>query len=614
GLWIKAIFAGVFGVTGFVVTIPSILAGTASVAVLYHLVQKGFGKSAGLISAFVLAITPVTIATDRTNNLDSMLILALLLATWAFIRATETAQWRPLLIGAVWIGVAFNIKMLQAYLIVPALYAFYFFGANTTWTRKIIQMMVTTIVLFAVSFSWAFIVQITPVDQRPYIGGSQSNSAFELAFGYNGLQRLLGQDFSGNNTNPVPYDNISTSTPPDQTNIQNFNPSQAINGVMFGGEVGNPSITRLFTAPLANELVWLLPLSLLTIGLLLIRTKIKFPLSKAHQAVMLWGGWLMTGVVFFSISEFFHAYYLATLAPASAALVGIGVVTIWDMRHTHRNLMFGFIIGMSIITLALQIGTANQYGAELGVVTVLIGCLLMVGVSLGIFIMRQTRALPIGAFGLVMSALFIMPSAWGIATATNIAHSMMLPSAYDGGYISQNNMRGLGMTTGYGLPENMNLPNDITASQLPQQMNNNMLGGGSSALIDYLQANAGDETYTIAVPNSQSGAQIVLQTDLGVLFLGGFSGGDPIHTAESIETLVKNGDLRYILTGGMMGIMGGDMGTSNVNTWVVEHCAVVEDIDLTPDISAMLGGMGLPQDMTDLPTPPQGITNLPMPP
>lgn len=608
GLWIQAIFAGIFGVSGFVVTLPSILAGAVSVAVLYHLVQKGFGKSAGLISAFTLAITPVTIATDRTNNLDSLLILTLLLATWAFIYATETAKWRPLLIGAMLIGVGFNIKMLQAYLIVPALYALYFFGANTTWGRKIIQMIVATIVLFAVSFSWAFIVQITPTDQRPYIGGSQTNSAFELAFGYNGLQRLLGQDFgdSANFAPPAQTDNTDTSIP------QNFAPAGGMNSAMFGGEVGNPSISRLFTAPLANELVWLLPFSLLTIGLLLIRSKIKFPLSKEHQAVMLWGGWLMTSVVFFSISEFFHAYYLATPAPASAALVGIGVVTLWQIRHTHRTLTLGLIISMSAITLALQIGTANQYSAELGVVAVLIGCLLIVGVSFGFFVMRQTQTLSIGAFGLVMSALFIIPSAWGIATATNTAHSMMLPSAYDGTFASQNNMRGLGMTTGYGLPENMNLPNDTTLSQVPQQMNN-MMGGDSSVLIDYLQAHAGDEKYTIAVPNSQSGAQIVLQTDLGVLFLGGFGGQDPIHTAESIEALVLAGDLRYFLSGGMMGILGGDMGASDVNTWVTENCAVVEDIDLATDMPMMITGAtnGLPpyppQDMGNFPAPPQGM-------
>ncbi len=34
---------------------------------------------------------------------------------------------------------------------------------------------------------------MTPASSRPYVGGSETNSLLELAFGYNGSERLLGQ-------------------------------------------------------------------------------------------------------------------------------------------------------------------------------------------------------------------------------------------------------------------------------------------------------------------------------------------------------------------------------------------------------------------------------------
>jgi len=80
GLWLQAISAYVFGVNGFGVLLPQILAGILSVIVLYHLVRRWFGTGAGLLAALALAITPVVVATDRNNTMDSPLILTLLLA------------------------------------------------------------------------------------------------------------------------------------------------------------------------------------------------------------------------------------------------------------------------------------------------------------------------------------------------------------------------------------------------------------------------------------------------------------------------------------------------------------------------------------------------------
>jgi 4-amino-4-deoxy-L-arabinose transferase-like glycosyltransferase len=116
GLWLQAISAYFLGVSGFAVVLPEIIAGLLSVVLVYHLVRRSFGDVAGLLAGLVLAITPVVIATDRNNTIDSTLIFTLLLAAWAFIKATEIGKLRHLLLGAALVDIGFNIKMLQAYL------------------------------------------------------------------------------------------------------------------------------------------------------------------------------------------------------------------------------------------------------------------------------------------------------------------------------------------------------------------------------------------------------------------------------------------------------------------------------------------------------------------
>ncbi|MBU0511681.1 MAG: glycosyltransferase family 39 protein, partial [Chloroflexi bacterium] len=140
GFWVQAISAYFLGVNGFALALPQALAGVFSIGVLYHLVQRHFGVLAGLTAALVLAVAPVTIATERNNTIDGLLVFVLLLAAWAFIIAAEKGQLRYLLLGAFLVGLGFNIKMLQAYMVLPAFYALYLFGARTVWWKRILHL------------------------------------------------------------------------------------------------------------------------------------------------------------------------------------------------------------------------------------------------------------------------------------------------------------------------------------------------------------------------------------------------------------------------------------------------------------------------------------------
>ena len=144
---------------------------------------------------------------------------------------------------------------------------------------------------------------------RPYIGGSQDNSILELTLGYNGFGRLTG----------------------DET------------GSVGGGVAApaarcgaRPASRRLFNSEIGGQIAWLLPaaLMLLVAGFWFTAAAGRAP-TWSVPALIVWGGWLLvTGLTFSFMAGIFHAYYTVALAPAVAALVGIGAWLLWEHRRS----------------------------------------------------------------------------------------------------------------------------------------------------------------------------------------------------------------------------------------------------------------------------------------
>ena len=103
---------------------------------VYVLTDRYFGKTAGLVAALSFALTPAVIVASRNNTMDMQLVFALLLAAWFLMRALETKKLRHLLLCALMLGLGFNIKMLQAYLALPAVaIAYLLFAQEPFWRR-----------------------------------------------------------------------------------------------------------------------------------------------------------------------------------------------------------------------------------------------------------------------------------------------------------------------------------------------------------------------------------------------------------------------------------------------------------------------------------------------
>jgi len=192
-MWIQVASVKLFGFHGLSVIVPQVVEGVAAVWVLYHLVQRRFGVAVGLLAAFFLAITPVSVAVDRSSNIESCLVLVLLLAAWALLRAVEGGGRRWLLVSMALVGLGFNVKMLAAFVVLPTFALVYALGAPGPVRPRLVDLVLGGLVLTVVSLSWVLVYDLTPPERRPYAGTTDRNSILELAVGPYGIGRFVRQ-------------------------------------------------------------------------------------------------------------------------------------------------------------------------------------------------------------------------------------------------------------------------------------------------------------------------------------------------------------------------------------------------------------------------------------
>jgi len=565
GFWLEVVSAKIFGFSPTSILLPQALAGVLSVLLLYYLVRRHFGVVAGLLASLVLALTPISVVTNRNDTIDSTLALTLLIGAWAVLRAAETGRLRWLLLSAIMVGLGFNIKMLEAYLVVPAYAVLYLLVAPRSIWKRVGHLALAGLLLLVVSFAWVVAVDLTPASQRPFVDSTQDNSELSLALSYNGLERLLGGNPNNTTTADSPGATVgSITTGPNITGGNETQPSQSTSlpsAIQVGVDAASP--LRLFREELGGQIGWLLPLALLSVLALAWQRRPNVREDRKLQSLVFWGMWLLTMGIFFSVAGFFHEYYMTEMAPAIAALCGIGLVTMW--KDYRRGNWRGWLLPVALIaTTAEQLyllrayPSWNRWPAWDHWMIPLIGVLSLAAVGT----LVGTRAVPrlrarvlntrwlISALSVGVLALLIAPTVWTITP-------ILLSTQAD--------------TLLAGPPLEGPLPTGGAG-----------IANVDPALIRYLEANQGKAKFLVAVQSSNSqseGDEIILATNKPVMSMNGFSHASTLTTSQ-LATLVKRGTVRFFLLPIMSPqpenqVPSGASGQSPLTTWVIQHCQTV---------------------------------------
>jgi 4-amino-4-deoxy-L-arabinose transferase-like glycosyltransferase len=515
-LWVQALSLRVFGFHIWALILPQVIEGVLTVLVLYRAVRRLAGPAAGLTAAAVLAVTPVTVLLGRGNISDSLLILLLVLAADATSAALLSGSLRQLLLAGLWVGLAFQTKMIQAWLALPALAAAYLLAAPAARLRtRCAHVALAGLVTAVVSLSWMTAVSLVPAHDRPYVDGSANDSVYTQVFDYNGLGRLTGdwKSIAG------PQSPLITAS------VEN---GQLLTAETLGIK---PSWHRLLAGPFAADSGWLLPAAVVgALGVLISRRRPgrRDPL---RAAVVLWGGWWLVLAVFFSAGVYLNAYYVAALVPAVAALCGAGIAACgpvpWPARV--RQIVAATVLGCAGYGAYLMSGTASA-----PVALTVVALVVAAGAAAWLLLSAAGKAGRLAAVALAAAAVLVLPAAASVSSV----------------------IRGLG-------------PFDTPFESSRTARISHLLAANAPALtrtiqLLELQRPPGDALF--AADTSGVAQNYILYSGREVLPIGGYLGNVPAPTLATLQADISRGYVRLFI------LPVSPEGTDPRVRWLESHC------------------------------------------
>jgi 4-amino-4-deoxy-L-arabinose transferase-like glycosyltransferase len=566
GVWVQVVSAKLFGFTPLSLLLPEAIIGTLTVAALYVVLARRLGVLAALAGALALAVFPVFVAVSRDNGVDALLVLLMLLACGATLRAIDGGRARWLLVAGALIGLAFNTKTLAAYLAVPALALGWVVCAPGGWRRRLLALVAAGVVTGIVSFAWVAIVELTPATQRPYVGSSTNNTELGLTFEYNGLGRVEGEvggpgkiPLRGGALVPAPR---HPGGPPGAGRAHAVRkpapkPSKYLPGghrlrypIAFGGAVGP---LRLFGSDLSGQGAWTLPLAIF--GLIALAVQVLAPPRRRRgparslepggggapasaglggvrrdprlAVLLVLGGWFAIELLVLSYSKgIVHPYYISALAPAAAAMIGAGVsafAAFARARDPRALLLVPAVVG----TVAAQITIIQDQRYMQWLIPFLV-----VGAAL-LTPALAFRRLALPAVLLLFALLLIAPT--GYAATTWLAPvEGTFPAA------------GPHEAAGFG-------PYGGDQKSTREARN----------LVAYAAGHHPGSRWSLLTDSSPTAApMILLGSPAGAL--GGYGGSDPVLDGRGLARLIARGQARYVVLGGEYAERGGNAATAAV--------------------------------------------------
>ena len=487
--WVQALSVRLFGLHTWSIVMPQVVEGVLSILVIYRVVRRLCGAKAGLLAAALLAVSPANVSLDRGNISDTLMILLLLLAADATVAALDGGRWAWILLAGFWVGLAFQAKMIEAWLVLPAFLLVYTVCAPGSWRRRALGVGAMAAATAVISVSWMTAVTLTPASSRPYVDGSQNNSVFQQVFVYNGIGRVDRET-----PNQLLSSSIGLNIPPPPP----------------------PSWKRLLVGHLGRDIGWLLPVAVISCIAGLVTTRRRPRQDRDRAQAIVWGTWLVVLAASFSVGASLNSYYVAALSPPIAALVASGTRLAWQRRRsaTTRIVVVATVALTAGYTLWLlpSSGTGLPDWLVWAVAAMAAGSIALLAASI---IGRRTGHLLAAALIASLVAVALVPATASVSVAAERLGPFDTPFQ----------------------------PVSVTLSVRA------FFGvlGTTKLLLPKIESARNGAPYLMATQTSALAAPFIFDSGEEVLPIGGFTGTNPSPTLATIERLVHHGAFHLVI-------------------------------------------------------------------
>jgi len=511
-LWLQVASVKLLGFSSTTLKLPEALAGTAAVPLLFATVKRMWSAPAGIAAALALAVLPVEVITSRSDTMDGVMMALTVLALLLLVRACETGGLGWLLAGAAMLGVAFDVKLLESVVALPALALFALLGLSGPLRRRLLALAGAGLVYVAVALAWLTATLAFPAHDRPYAIGSTNGSAWNAAFVFNGTDRL-----SGKSTEPLtvyqPGRHYAQATQSERDRIP----------------IVPTSPTRLLAriGPLSGERLGLeLLIALLLGGPALVFALRERPVRGLRLASA--GGvalWTLTGTVLFSDMARLHPRYVEGFTPAVAAMLGIGIAwvagadrfTSNDTATARSTISAEHTLQAGggrarLIALAVALAACVYYVERLEYgftavwwITLAAACAAIALATLAHLLPARARAMSGATFALALAAVVALPLAVDLSSIEN--------NVGDAGYVGA-----------------------LPASE-------------QHLLSAYLRAHQGGARYELAAESATSIGSLIVQDARPVLVLTTYN-ARVFTSVAHLQRLIAQGQVRYAFLNG----------------------------------------------------------------
>jgi 4-amino-4-deoxy-L-arabinose transferase-like glycosyltransferase len=500
-LWLQVASVKLLGFSSTTLKLPEAFAGIAAVPLLFLAVRRMWSPLAGLAAALALAVLPVDVITSRSDTMDGVMMALIVLALLFILRACETGAGRWLLAGAAVLGLAFDVKILESLVALPALAVLAFLGFPAPVGRRLMKLAAAGAVYVVVALAWLTATLLVPAHDRPWAIGSTNGSAWNAVFVFNGSERLGGKSPEPQFTVYEPGHKYPVATQSERDHIP----------------IVPPSPTRLFAriGPLSGERLGMELLAALLLGIpaLLwgLRRRRVAPGSPREEderdeqrlrvavAAGL-GVWLLTGIVLFSHMARLHPRYVEGLVPAVAATLGIGAAWAADPRGRLRAAVLAISLAVVVVYgERLLYGRPQEWWVSLACA---LGALALAGLARLPTVPASLRArlAPAGVLVLTLGATLAISVGTDITAIDN--------HVTDAGYVGA-------------------LPSD------EQRL-----------VSSYLRAHQGGARYEAAAQSATQIGSLIVQDARPIVILTSY-GARVFTSVEQLQRLIAAGEVRY---------------------------------------------------------------------